>query len=66
MLRIIIALIYDTFVICLQICLNDKNREKKTFKDEGVGIEYSSREKMALSKYVISIKLVFLFYNSNG
>ena len=57
MLRIIIALIYDTFVIMFAIFFNDKNREKTTFKDEGVGMEYSLREKMALSKYVILIKL---------
>ena len=33
------------------------NIEKNDFKDESVGMKYSLREKMALSKYVILIKL---------
>ena len=45
----------------MQIILNDKMRENPAFKDEGVGMESTLREKMALSKYVILIKLDCIF-----
>ena len=45
MLRIIIALIYDTFVIMFSIYFEWKKERKNKFKDEGVGMESSLGEK---------------------
>ena len=45
MLRIIIALIYDTFVIIFAIFFEWKKERKNGFKDEGVGMESYLGEK---------------------
>ena len=57
MLKIAIELIYDTFVIMFANFFEWQNREKTHFKDEGVGMEYSLIDKMAICKYVTLIKL---------
>ena len=53
MLKNIIALIYDTFFIMFAYYFEWQKESKNGFKDEGVGMEFSLGEKMALRENLI-------------